>query len=107
MSQANSVSEQLWSQGIHHLVILSSSGEVLKSSGDFASPQNQKIAAAILLQVPFILKGNEKFQRVSMTIRNMVYVATVLSGEKEHEALGVIVKYPAAALTTTTESGKE
>lgn len=94
MTQVNGVREQLWSQGIHHFVILSSSGTVYQSSGDFTTPQKQRVAAALLQQIPYALRDGEKFQRISMTFDNVVYVATLLSGEKEDDALGVVVKYP-------------
>eukprot|EP00796_Vickermania_ingenoplastis_P004427 gene4427-3226_t len=90
MTQAKSVSEHLLSQGTNNFVILSSSGDVIESCGDFSNAQKQTVAAALLVQIPSTLRDGETVRRVSMTFPNAVYVATAFGGENDSDAFGVV-----------------
>lgn len=102
MTQVKGICEQLWSQGIHHFVVLSSSGAALQSSGDFSDPQKQVLAASILLHLSALVQPNETCQRLTMTFPNAVYVATTFSGENEYDTFGVVVKHPVAVPTVSS-----
>lgn len=95
MSLVQQVCDQLLSRSIYSFIILSSSGDVLECSGDFKSPQKQKIAAAILHQIPYTLRmqNGEKYRRAVMALENIAYIATEFSNESE--SIGVVLKHPA------------
>lgn len=107
MTQVKGICEQLWSQGIHHFVVLSSSGDALQSSGDFADPQKQVLAASILLHLSALVQPNETCHRLTMTFQNAVYVATTFNGENEYDTFGVVVKHPVVAPPVSSPAASE
>lgn len=104
MTQVKGISEQLWSQGINHFIILSSSGEALQFSGDFSSAQKQIIAASILAELNVLIQKKENFQRISMAFDDAIYVATTFGGENESESFGVVVKHPVSSSISSQEA---
>lgn len=92
MTQPAAVCEQLWDQGLHHFVILTSSGKAEAFSGDFEDTRMQKLGAAIFFHAAALLKPEESFKRITMKFDNTVYIASTFPGESQADYFGLLLK---------------